>query len=310
LVAVGAVTGLAILAKSFPGLLILVVWGVWALAETKHFPKVLVQGAIALAIASCLSLPWSIYAKINWPAETTWETAYSLRHFSEILEGHDHAWFYYIIQIGRKFTEFVYIAIVCFFIDICRNFTSRRLVLLIWFAAPNLLFSFAATKMPAYVAISWPAIFIIYATYWWRVFDALASYSNSSRMKKVGLRTLLIVALALPIRLSLERIKVHRAGRNRNPAWTQQLRNLDKQLPKDRPIALFNTVRFIEAMFYADVTAYAFIPNEAQLKSLVEKGYHIAIIDNGQLPQHVTRYNMQQTAEQLHGHIQIIPRTE
>jgi len=299
LLPLGVVTGLAILIKSFPALIIPGVWVVWSLSERKPVTRLIVEGVIVLFVAFLVSSPWFIYARHRWPLEATWESNYNFRHFSEALEGHSENWFFYVAQLGRKFTEFVYVALIYFGVSVFRHPTSKGLVLATWFLAPHIVFSFVATKMPAYVTVSWPAIFIIYASFWWCLFDAARERSNSSRWRQVGLWMLLLIGIMLPAWLSLKRLKVHKSDQTRNPVWAQQLRTLDERISNDRPAVVFNIEHPIEAMFYNDVTAYSFIPSASDVLELQSRGFHVVVIDTGQLPRYIVNNSrIQRIAEQ------------
>jgi hypothetical protein len=63
----------------------------------------------------------------------------------------------------------------------------------------------------------------------------------------------------------------------------QELRLLDTKVGGVRS-AVFNVEHNIQAMFYAKVTAYPFIPNQAQIDQAVHKGFRVFIYDAPSIP--------------------------
>jgi hypothetical protein len=86
----------------------------------------------------------------------------------------------------------------------------------------------------------------------------------------------------LPIRYSIERVKPFE-NKDRNPAWTKELRNLESKVG-DSKAAVFNIEHYIEAMFYAKVSAYPFIPDQRQIDQAVGRGFKVYIYDDAKIP--------------------------
>lgn len=42
-------------------------------------------------------------------------------------------------------------------------------------------------------------------------------------------------------------------------------------------------------LFYANLTAYTYIPSSSELKDLQNRGYEVIAVDNGSLPAHLTQ---------------------
>ena len=55
----------------------------------------------------------------------------------------------------------------------------------LWFVAPFTLFSSVATRMPAYVMIGAPAIFLLHANAWWTLADA-SRHSRARHAPRYG----------------------------------------------------------------------------------------------------------------------------
>ena len=68
------------------------------------------------------------------------------------------------------------------------------------------------------------------------------------------------------------------------------IKNLNNLLP-DKKYVIFNTICTangnIPFMFYSDYIAYRFIPSKEQCNEVIGKGYKIAILDFGNLPDYI-----------------------
>ena len=297
-IAVGALTGLTFLTKSFVALLIPAIWiaaslqasafalggafvragavleaGKFAQADPRRslLPRLLIILFIAIAVV----LPWELYVRAAFPHEAAWEEAYNWRHFIEILEGHRHPPLYYFQRMARAFGELVYIPVVWFLVRVIRGRLSQGWPLLVWFAIPYVIFSFAATKMPGYVAVAAPAVFLMIGAFIVSLLDLLPRLASRPALR-VGAIALLVFLLALPLRTGLERMKLF-GDYDRDPVWAQQLRDLGPRLEGHRYV-LFGLKHPIEAMFYTGATAYSHLPSEEDIQLLRERGLEPLIL--------------------------------
>jgi 4-amino-4-deoxy-L-arabinose transferase len=136
--------------------------------------------------------------------------------------------------------------------------------------------------MPGYVMMSAPPIFIMLSWAFWAV---------DEKMKKSKYRIatmfLLALLLVLPIRYSIERVKPFE-NKDRNPGWTKELRKLENKVGGSKA-AVFNVDHYIEAMFYAKVSAYPFIPDQRQIDQAVGRGFKVFIYDDSRIPPEIRR---------------------
>lgn len=278
LLLIGIATGCAILTKSLPGMVVLAVYGV-LLLQREFWKKALYQCGIVFFIACIVFIPWQIYIYFTFPQEAAWENYFNTyKHIVEPLEGHDGTVLYQLLMIPRIFGELVFIPILLFFYMFYKKkLNSNVLALIMWFILPYLFFSFVATKMPGYVMISAPAIFIILSK---MIMDLNEKTIGSSYRKLIIV--LLALLILLPIRYSLERVRPFREI-DRNPVWVQELRMLGNKTGNVKA-AVFNVEHSIEAMFYANVSAYPFIPNQAQVDEAMRRGFRVFIYDSPSIP--------------------------
>ncbi|HKZ40841.1 MAG TPA: hypothetical protein VJ044_07745, partial [Candidatus Hodarchaeales archaeon] len=155
--------------------------------------------------------------------------------------------------------------------------SGDKLPLLVWFILPYLFFSFVVTKMPGYVMIGAPPVFMILSWAFWDI---------KKRIQEFKYRKLVILTLALfillPVRYSIERVKPFE-NKDRNPAWAQELRKIGSRIGAERAV-VFNVEHNIEAMFYAKISAYPFIPDQKQIDQAVGRGFKVFIYDDSRIP--------------------------
>ncbi len=282
-VAAGLVLGLALLAKSFVAFLLvpLIMAFDWAREVPGHARRSLARIAAASAVVCLLALavwaPWQIYVSRAFPAEAAWETRYSLAHVLEPLETHGGGPLFHLWRMPRLFGELVYLPLGWFLWTAMRRGAERsRIALALWLVVPYAFFSLVATKMPAYVMVSAPAVFMMAADWCSRLWAA-----RSGPRGRVCVAALVLM-IALPVRTSIEGLKLLRSSEP-HPTWAAQLRDLKDRWPGQR-VVIFNSTRPIETMFYTPFTAYPSVPSTNLVRELTGKGYTIAVFKGRELP--------------------------
>ena len=284
-VVVGFACGAAWLTKGLPAILVLVAWIAIRLQDTRGrvaFREALVSAVVAFAVAA----PWTSYVATTFPREWAYESAYAWRHVTEVLEEQGGPAWKYVADMPRYFGELVYVPLAFAIASVVTRRTpsfiaasereSRRAVLL-WMAVPYVVFSLMATKMPAYVMIAAPAVFLIQAEFWCGLWRWRAASGRSSR--QVWLAAALVVLAIVPARElfsptgPLER-------RERNPQWARDLRALKTAIGRQRAV-LFNVPTPVEAMFYTPYVAYASPPTADQIRLLRDRGYRLYVYEPG-----------------------------
>jgi 4-amino-4-deoxy-L-arabinose transferase len=124
--------------------------------------------------------------------------------------------------------------------------------------------------MQAYILFIAPALFIISAWFWYYLRDR-----KFTGFSKYVFYLLLFLMIVLPVRYSLERIKPF-AEKDRNPVWSQNLREFSQNEIPEKSL-LFNYSRPIEAMYYTNLTAYSFLPDETMISESLSDGYTVYI---------------------------------
>ncbi len=275
----GLGSGLAVLSKWLPGLLALFVGLVWH-ARSESTRRLAAHAALAAAVAAAVILPWWLFASRAYPVEWSWESRYSLGHFFEVLEGHGGSALYHLALLPKIYGELVYVPLAFFFYCLWRApRDARSWALAAWIVLPYAVYSFAATKMPAYVMIAAPAVFLLEADFVCR----LLTLAPTRRLLRRGAAALLaILVAALPVRILLNDLRLFRPY-DRQPAWADELRELGTRLAGSQAVIL-GAPRPIETMFYTSQTAYSYVPDRATVTSLATRGYRVVVCETPRLP--------------------------
>lgn len=273
----GIATGIAYMTKAFSGLILLPMWVVYRLMSR----QVRATGTEVIGagiIAAVIILPWSIYTARVFPTESSFEREYALRHITEALEGQGGPPWQYLWEMPRMYGELVYIPVVWAIATwIAGGATIARKAVLLWTLIPYALYSSFATKMPAYVIAAAPYLFILQATFLWRLKER--SDAAGSRPSQMAVGIALVIFAILPARYLLE---PHGPleYRDRNPRWAQDLRALNRQIGGARAV-VFNIGQPVEAMFYTPYVVYEYLPTLDQVQDLTARGYRVFFFDDG-----------------------------
>ena len=278
----GVVGGLAYMTKSFSGVLLLPVW-VAMRTQIGATQSLLKELAIAASVAAVIAAPWTIYTGLKFPVEAAYEGAYALRHMTEVLEEQGGPPWQYLWDMPRYFGELVYVPVaIALWSVFRRTATAERRAIVMWIAVPYLVFSMCATKMPSYVMVAAPALFILQADVWMSIWQH--RHTDSNRHRRLFLSLVLFLLAILPARYLLGPTGPLEE-RERNPKWVQDLRDLNEQIGA-QPAVIFNIAHNVEAMFYTPYIAYDYLPTAQQTDELRRRGYFVYVFDDGsvQLP--------------------------
>ncbi|HUM47862.1 MAG TPA: hypothetical protein PLD84_13105, partial [Chitinophagales bacterium] len=259
--------------------IILPIWLLMVL-DSKQFTRneIARHFILLVLIISIVFLPWQIYILLIFPTEAHLEYGYNFKHISDVLGDHSGQWWYYINQMRINYGELIYLPLIWFLGLFYRSrYSLKNGVLLIWITVPILFFSFAATKMEAYILFASPALFIITALF---IEYLMEAYERKKSM--LVLTIVIIILVFIPLRYCIERIKPF-AIAERNPPWAKELRNMEAITGEQQGI-IFNVPRPVELMFYTDFTAYAVLPSIPIIEGLVTTGNYVFINEGDNIP--------------------------
>ena len=272
---IGVFTGLAILSKWFPALIVFPVWITGAILSGRFTLREGIKNVSLILIGFILTAaPWFIYILNQYPNEARWVIHKFLFAYSGVIDGHSAPFWYYLNYVEIIYGELVYIPLIFAIYYMFKNGNEWALKFLtIWWIVPVIIFSFGETKRHTYLLLASPAFFIISSWYW--LYLRLTLSNKKYTWAKYIVLFLLII---LPVRLTIERIKPFEI-RERNPKWAEDLRQLNRQIT-EKKVILFNSERPIETMFYTNFIAYSSKPDTLEIKNLLSQGYTLYIYQN------------------------------
>ena len=258
-------TGLAILTKWLPALIVLPIWMIFAY-QKYSIKRILSYSFLFAVVVISIAVPWQLYIMSEFPLEASYSYGYNKKHFFEALGPHGRPFYFHFDKMRIIFGELIYFPFAWLIYAVYKKKKSTHLVLLFWIVIPYIFFSLAVTKMQGYILFCAPAIFLMTALFY--------NYIQQYKIKSpILIKLVSILLFALPIRYSIERIKPF-STIDRNPAWISALQKLDQQTPSIKKV-IFNCKHPVEAMFHADVTAYATLPSNEEINAIQSKGYQI-----------------------------------
>jgi 4-amino-4-deoxy-L-arabinose transferase-like glycosyltransferase len=279
IVAIGLCTGCAYLTKAHVALLIPALW--LATSIGRQEPTVLARRFLVLVgVAAALAVPWYVHVTSHFAREAAWEGRYTWRHLGQALEHHGRPSYWYLKRLGRDFGEAVYIPLV-WFLALLRSRWRRpeERFLLVWLLLPLGVFSAATTKLPGYLVVSAPAIFLIEGLFVSRASVWMAA-PRMVGVRRALLATVVALLFLLPVRYAGERLLVA-PSQPRSPVWAERLRALDACIGPGKAV-VFGTTRPIETMFYGPYPAYAGTPGPDTIRRLVERGYRVVMLGSAE----------------------------
>lgn len=265
------ITGLAILSKWLPALIVLPIWLIysWQKQDAKTIVKNLM---LFMVITLAVVLPWQLYILKTFPLEAAWEYQYNKKHIFEALGPHGKPFYYHFDRMRIIFGELVYLPLIWLIVNAYKRLFNRdysKLIILIWILIPYLFFSFATTKMQGYILLCSSAIFIMISLFFFEIKSCMIKYN-------IALNLILMLLILLPIRYSIERIKPF-SIEDRSRSWISEMKQIDTE---DVNMAVVFNCRFpIKTMFHTNLIAYESIPDIGKLKNIKSEGYKI-YIDN------------------------------
>lgn len=257
----GLATGLAIMCKWQPALLVLVVMFVYHFSLS-HWKKHLLLSTLSLASAALIFMPWVLYIAQSYPQEAVWMFGALFNPFSDTTLNTDGTWYSYLTDYGNLFGYSTFALLALFIWQLSKanaeknSFKQLCIALLTWALLPLMLFSMAEVKRGTYLFISAPALFILIA---WFVIQ----FEQHRFYLKKAATLLAYTSIIFIAGYSLEKLYLFRPA-VRNKTWCDEIKN------KDYPAGavLYNEPHSIELMFYHNVTAYPFAQHELSLSKI------------------------------------------
>lgn len=304
LIAIGIFSGCAILVKWLVGLLIYAVWFLTLGAENKsNYRKIKTYypPLFSFAITLLVFLPWQLFILSNYPHEAIHEFQLNSLHFFEPVEGHGgNSWYHFnaIKNIYGSGDLIPYLLLLGLFF-LVKNSTSNkyRIAILSAIIIVYVFFSVAATKMTSFCLIVAPFGLLSFAALTDKLLQGISSINKFNWLNHI-LRFTMVIVLALFL-VNLPKTAGYHTNKGKinlnkkeNLELMQQIESISNDL-QDGKYVIFSTIErlqnHIPIMFYTDHIAYHFVPTEAQIQTIKNQSYKIAIIDNDSLPEFIMK---------------------
>jgi len=157
----GFCTGLAILTKWLPALIVLPIWMIYAYDKNFSIQKIISYSFLFAIIVGAVAIPWQIYIMHEFPQEASYSYTYNKLHFFEALGPHGKPFYFHFDKMRILFGELIYLPFIWLIYSAFKTRSNTKLLLLAWILIPYIFFSIAVTKMQGYILFCAPAIFIM-----------------------------------------------------------------------------------------------------------------------------------------------------
>lgn len=185
LIAIGLLSGAAILTKWLVGLLVYLAWGIYLLSEYGLRMRQWKIGhlSLSLTVTLLIAAPWQIYCLQRFPEVAQQELLYNFQHFNNVIEEHSESPLYLIwalplqyfghgIKMYNNHFQWNFYTISCYIVLISGlilflktlNKRSSRITVFSTLLFVYIFFGIASTKMPAFTFITCSIWFMSIAT--------------------------------------------------------------------------------------------------------------------------------------------------
>ena len=262
---VGLATGAALLTKSAPGALPLLLLAAFG---GKGFKENARAAVLAATLALAIAAPWNIYLRARWPGLSANAAHAQLSHLWSVWEEHGGPFYFHLEKLGQLHGVLAAIAVVWFIATAVQSKDAGARMIAFWWVAPAVLFSFSATKMPGYLGIASPAVCLMTAAFAVAAFERYRPWVQGVAAAGVGSAVV------------TDGRELLRLGRSSPDA--QQFAATMRALPP-RTIVL-EVQPAIQAMFFGAHAAYRDSWSPEQRASVERAGYplRIASCDGGE----------------------------
>lgn len=279
---IGLFSGLAILCKWLPGLLVYSGWFVLKIMNKQYKPKLYTDLIAALIVTIMIAAPWQILSFIWYPAEAAQTYQLNYDHFTRVLDGHHGDLWYHVRQFSTIYGSLsAFLIIPAWFVLFRQN---RNRDLLIALASMVLItyifFTFTRTKMPSFTILPLLIIMIAFGALFDRIMEYLTGFLPGTWMRRVVVITMVLGFAILSLNISTISDK-HSIPNEHNEYASMLLHNKQVFTSMDVPeyAVIFNVKgrHYIECMFYTGRPAYNFIPSQVQVDQLQSRNRSVVV---------------------------------
>jgi 4-amino-4-deoxy-L-arabinose transferase-like glycosyltransferase len=253
-IVVGFITGIALLCKWQPALILLVFMFLYHLPQ-RNIRKYLVKSTVSLLIALGLVGIWVYFCVLNYPIEMQWMLKSMFTPFVDATRNPEGQWYSYLKDFGLFFGYGSFVLLLWFIWRAFVHRSMRDFALWMWMVLPLFIFSMAEVKRGTYLFISAPPLFYLICYAWMNRDQLLPRWTRFIQLSA-------LVSMIMMFGYSIEKLYLFRE-RKLTKDWSERIKNAD---PRPGTV-IYNEPRYIEMMFYHDVTAYPFAKDDVPLLS-------------------------------------------
>lgn len=291
----GLFVGLAILTKWLVGLLVFAPWGLQILASENRFHwsawKELLK---TLGVVILIALPWQIYTLIAFPETAKRELSYNQEHFWVPLEGHRGDFSFHWMNLLETFRPEILVLTFVLLVVFWKKWKGSY-VYHLFFSATLLLafYSFAATKMYAFIAPSIPLFILTIAFVWVSLLERIPWRRISSALFALVVFWMINMTFRPDRIVDVYGLDVTTDMAKAKDLYWQQMQFI-QQYGDNNPRRIIINANMrqhgnIPWMFFTENKAIRFIPTPEQIQRLKKEGFIITAIRFGEeLPEFIT----------------------
>jgi 4-amino-4-deoxy-L-arabinose transferase len=293
----GLFSGMAILVKWLPGLLVYLLWISALLADKKErfALKKWIEPFVALLVTFIVAAPWFIYAAVKWPALSQHESEARVNHLSNVVEEHTGPWYYHfnllLEDYGWGMVVLLPVCMLLFFLR--KEKRSMRIAIGVAVLFVYAFYTCVPTRMPLFCLLVSPLLYMIIADVIANAGNYFQKLQEFSRNKRSAAIRFVLLAVSAYFIFNINRIEHFHTDRNPGnfyrPARIEnkkQFENAAAMLPS-KDIVIFNCGGFangVACMFYTAHTSYTDLPTEEQFRKLKAEGIKMAVFDDIAIP--------------------------
>lgn len=238
---------------------------------------------VSFAVFLAAALPWPLYCLSRWPELWRHESALHVGHLFRALDGHAHAWWWYLKILPVQYGGVPVLAAVLAAAaaayaarEAARSRDAGLASVLCWLAVPYLFFSLIATKLYAYVAVAVPALCLLAG------FGCASAWAaRGGRRRAVALATLLVAGVQTAA-VAVERLRADYSlcpwsETYDYPSFRRAMLRL-REVPGSKVLLNVGDSKSPQAMYYSGAAAYPGTPDAAAVRGLLAKGFRVFVL--------------------------------
>lgn len=239
--------------------------------------------AVAFVFFLAAAIPWPLYCLSRWPELWRHESALHVEHLFAALDGHAHAWWWYLeilaVQYGGSpvfawASTFAAAAYAAF--EVRRGGQPGLASALAWLLIPYVFFSLIATKLYAYVAVAVPAVCLLLG------FAAAALWAARTGRFRTAAAGVLLAAGAQAAAVAYERATADHSTAPWNtiydyPSFRSVMLKL-REVPGPKILLNVGDDKSPQAMYYSRTPAYPDAPTPDVVRGLLGKGIRVFVL--------------------------------